>query len=520
MVSGSFAQTNASGTSAQDSVPANASSVAGSGEASAGEPPPIVVEPGRAGARTAQKYFRSGKYRAAAEAYLSATRGADRDEGETYRYNAALAWYKAGELDRASETLLPLMDSKRNGAKAGEFYGKIQMGLAEKAGAEDPDKKVRSLEEAAGGFQRSLRDLPGDERRNRNLTRSISPLAEAREAAKIARVMKEHGKTPMPQLLTALLNEQRAIMTESEAVFTNNAPGMIAAAEAMARRQEKQAELWIPLKQQLLRAVTNQQQRMQFARQIELLRDSMNGAAEAWRDVIPDAMTDSAQSEPTTYQFWKMAAGADALLNEDILCQSNSVKSLDLVYYKNRDTQAEAKSLSDGFLQRFPQWAEGYRRQAQSDTNMPPFTAEDQKKIERLVTHARDLQKEIIEKKSALAECRRLREQALRDLLEAQALMPKRPDKGRRGQQNKRQNQQQKQDQKRQGRQRQEDRQQQQQKQEGKKEQQQQENKKKERPPEDVRELLRRALNREKEHEDEKKERMRKMPMAPNGRDW
>jgi hypothetical protein len=35
-----------------------------------------------------------------------------------------------------------------------------------------------------------------------------------------------------------------------------------------------------------------------------------------------------------------------------------------------------------------------------------------------------------------------------------------------------------------------------------------------------VQELLRKALEREKEHEEEKKERMRKMPMVPGERDW
>ena len=38
--------------------------------------------------------------------------------------------------------------------------------------------------------------------------------------------------------------------------------------------------------------------------------------------------------------------------------------------------------------------------------------------------------------------------------------------------------------------------------------------------PKDVQEVLRRALEREKEHEQEKKERMRNMPLAPSERDW
>jgi hypothetical protein len=35
-----------------------------------------------------------------------------------------------------------------------------------------------------------------------------------------------------------------------------------------------------------------------------------------------------------------------------------------------------------------------------------------------------------------------------------------------------------------------------------------------------VQEVLRRALEREKEHEEEKRRQMRDFPMAPGGRDW
>jgi hypothetical protein len=72
--------------------------------------------------------------------------------------------------------------------------GKILMEQARAKGAEDPVAKADALEEAATGFQRALRDLPTDERRNRNLTRAVSPLAEARETAHIAKVMKEQGR--------------------------------------------------------------------------------------------------------------------------------------------------------------------------------------------------------------------------------------------------------------------------------------------------------------------------------------
>jgi len=468
----------------------------------------VVVEPGRAGARTAQAWLRKGKFVDAAEAFLSAARGADMEEAETYRYNAAYAYYMAKDKDTSVQTLRPLLTSKKNGARAGELLGKLLMETAREKGAEDPAAKAESLEEAAAGFQRALRDMPTDERRNRNLTRAVSPLPEARETAHIAKVMKENGQTSPDQLMGTMLTEQRAILEESYSVFTNDAPSLISKAEALAKRQEKQADLWIPLKQHMLQAVTNQQQQAQFAQQIELARDSMKGATAALQDLLPEAAGETAQIEPLVYAFWKAVAMPPAAIDEDILCQSNAIQTLNVRYLEKRDTQPEALQLTQLFRERFPEWAKQYQQQAQSDTNMPPFTAEDQAKIEEIAAHTEKLQSEIIEKKPSETERRALQEQALKNLIEIRDLLPK--QKGQ-GQQQQNPQQQQKQEQ-----------QQQEQKPE---EQKQEEQKKEEEPkqpeqPKDVQELLRKALDREKEHEQDKKEKMRKLPMSPSERDW
>jgi hypothetical protein len=69
-------------------------------------------------------------------------------------------------------------------------------------------------------FQRALRDAPQDARRDRNLTRAVAPLPEARESARIAKVMAEHGQTPADRLMGTLLAEQRALLEESAVLFT------------------------------------------------------------------------------------------------------------------------------------------------------------------------------------------------------------------------------------------------------------------------------------------------------------
>lgn len=476
----------------------------------------IVVEPGRAGARKAQSWYHMGKYRDAAEAFLSAARGADQDEAETYRFNAAVAYYHAGATNEVVDLCNPLLTSKQYGAKAGELLGKMEMEQARKAGAEDPAAKLKALESAALGFQRALRDNATDERSNRNFSRAASQLPEARDTAHIAAVMKEFGQTSPDQLLATQLREQRAILEESYTLMTNDAPLLVRKAEALAKRQEKQADLWIPLKQQILQAVTNQQQQAQLAQNIELGRDSMKGATLALRDILPDAAAETAQSEPLVYTFWKACAQADSLVDEAILCQSNTIKKIDARYMalRGKDTQPEAQTLTHAFKARFPQWAENYRKQAQSDTNMPPFSAEDQKKIEELTDHALKLQGEILDSKTVEKDRPTLRQQAYQDLVEIRDLLPKKPNSGQNQQQQQQQNQQQQNKEQQQQEQKQEEQQQEQ------KQEEQQAQEKKEETPKDAQEVLRRALEREKEHENEKKRRQQRIPMSPSERDW
>ncbi|MBQ7188177.1 MAG: VWA domain-containing protein [Kiritimatiellae bacterium] len=507
---------------------AEASAGQGTAEASAPAAPEEPVPPGRAGAREAQAMLRAGDYTNAAAAFLSAKRGAETEEGEDYQYNAAYAYYAASNYEAAAECLRPLLISKKNGAKAGEFLGKIMLELRDLPAATEPQeeageqprqpkqptetpeqKRLEALEEAAEAFQRALRDTPQDERRNRNLTRAVSPLGEARKAAHIAQVMKAHEGQGPQQLIPQMLQEQRAILTEARQVFTNDAATMIQQSEQLAKRQSENADLWIPVKQQIAQAVTNEQQRFEILRQMEATSDSMKGTVLSLQDANPDAALDAAESEPALFQFWKAVAEPRGLLAEDISCQTNAISSQNLPYYEKRDVQGEALQLTRLFRERFPDWAKNYQQQAQQNTNMPPFTAEDQAKIEKLAEEVERLQqptgKDINGDPVVFTTAKK---EAFEKLIEILKLMPPDPN-----QQQQQQNQQQQQ----QPQQQHEQQQQQEQKQEQKQEKQEQQ-----RPqePKDVQELLRRALEREKEHEEEKKERMRQAPALPSEKDW
>lgn len=474
-------------------------------------PPPIVVAPGREGARIAQAWMKQGKYREAAEGFLSAARGADKEEADSYRFNAAYSYYQAKNPDKCIETLRPLMTSKKSAVRAGELLGKLQIEQAKVKGAEDPAAKLEALKDAAIGFQQALRENANDERCGRNFTRAVWPLPEAREVAHIAKVLKEHEKTAPDQLLGTLLKEQRALIEESYSIFTNEAPDLIRLAESLATRQDKQSDLWIPLKQQIMKSVTNQQQQAQVVQQVELTRDMMKGSVDALRDLLPESVGEVAQSEPSIYNFWKAVAPPPNLVDENIVCQSNAIKKMEARYLMDRETQPEALQLTKLFSQRFPEWAKQYEEQAKSNTNMPPFKAEDQTKIKELSTHTERLQAEILDTKTADIDRPGLKQQALKNLLEIRELLPKNSGDS--------QGQQQQQQQQEQQEQKQQDQQQQPQD-EQKQEQKQEQQEKKEEPPKDVQELLRRALEREKERENEKKDRMNRLPMSPSERDW
>ncbi|MCL2104131.1 MAG: tetratricopeptide repeat protein, partial [Kiritimatiellaeota bacterium] len=534
-----------------------------------GPPPPIEVAPGRGGARQAQDWLRGGRYQEAAEGFLSAARGADPDEAETYRYNAGYAYYRGGDTDKAIQTLRPLLMSKRNGARAGELIGKMALeklrsgeveklrnGEVEKSKSGEVEKsrsdlsstsqlldsstsRLAALEEAATAFQRALRDDPGDERRNRNFTRGVWQLPEAREAAHIESVMKEHGQTPPDQLMGTMLAEQRALIDGAYVMFTNDAPALIRTAEALAKRQDKQADLWIPLKQHIMQAVTNQQQQAQFAQQVELARDSMKGAAEALRDILPASVSEVAQPEALVYNFWKAVAPPPALVDEAIICQSNAIQKLEARYLMNRDTQPEALQLTQMFRERFPEWAQQYLSEVKSqksevksqeeeeeeDTSDIIRLTSDFKKIEELAEHAEKLLQEILDAKTSEQDRPALKSQVLADLYEIRELLPKQQNQNQQQQQDQQQNQQdqqQEQDQQENKDDQQEnpdDQQKEEQQEEEQKQEEQQQEEKQEETPRDVQELLRRALEREKEHEDEQKKRMQQMPMSL-GKDW
>ena len=489
------------------------------------EPPaaPMVAEPstnaallGRAGARHAQGCYRLGRYAEAADAYETAARGADPDDAQIDLYNAALARHRAKTDDQAVALLQPLTHAARVGDRAAELLALAHFTLAAQTnGSGSEQAKLTFTEEAGAAFQQALRDHPDETRRGRNLARVENQLPVLRENARIARLLEQYGKTPPDQLAATQLREQRALMSECPAAFTNEAPEEIRRLEALADRQDRNTDLWVPLKQAVLQSpsLTNVQQRAEVERAVELTRDAMTAAAAKLRDLDPAACSAVTRAEPPVYAFWRGLAPPPPLLDEDIALQSNAIVHADQAVVAFRPDQPEALELTRLFQQRFPEWANGVMQAAKTDTNAPTLKPEDRQEIERLTSDTIPLQQQAAQ---VVADAPRLsaQHQALKNLLRIRDLLPKQK-------QNQQQQNQQQQNQQQQQQQQQQEKQQPPPEQQEQQEQKPQEQPKPEqKPPPDVQDLLQRALQREKEHETEKRQQMEHVPMLPNERDW
>ena len=486
-----------------------ASPIASTNLAAHAEPAAPNIPPGRAGARMAQSLYNRGHYADAADAYIIASRGADAEEAQECLFNAALARDKAGDKKDAAELLAPLTHGRTTGDRAAEKLGLMTFDLAAATnGVDAAEAKIAFVEQAGSAFQTALRNQPDDARRRRNLTRVETQLPVLRDDAHIASVLRQHGKTPPDELVEKMLREQRALIAETPNAFTNEAIERIRRLEALGDRQEQNTDLWIPLKQAVLqsRAMTNEQQRAEFAQGVEITRKNMSDAADKLRDLDPAAASEIVRLEAPVYFFWRTMAAPPPLLDEDIALQSNAIHRVGQPLVPSRPDQPEALDLTKLFQQHFPKWADEMAQAAQSDTNAPTLKPEDRAEIERLAGETITLQQQAVQNAPSNAQ-----HQSLKNLLCIRELLPK---------QKQQQQQQEKQTQPKQQPQQQKPQPkppEQKDKQEEKKEQPQEQ---KEQPPQNVQDMMQRALQREKEHEAKLREQNHNIPMLPNEKDW
>ena len=515
---------------------------------------------GRDAANAARQLYNSGRYEEAAQAYLDAAKEMPANVSRPFRYNAAVSFYRAGRYSEAADILRSLAleeDSARP-----RFYEGLGEALYRAAAhaqgtneAQTAAAKAANLRAAGEAFRGALRmGSSHDGPAGRNLAAVLAKLPDAEREARQADILSRYGNTPAPQIAAQMLAQQRDIIRDATLALTNDSPAFITLMERLAEKQAANADLWIPLKSKILQALeaaasdTNaQQQAAALAASIEATRDSMKGAAAAFRDLDTEGYASARLAEDNVYMFWKAIAPFDMILQEDILRQTNIIDAVSadpppdaLRCRAVQGEQNEAADLTRLFIERFSQTVPegGLPQPSTATTNgngdaQCAITAETRHRILELAAAAQTSQKEASD---LLAEARPepAREKARRAhelLRQIEQLLP-------RNQSDSTAPQQQRQDQQQQEEQRQENQQQnseesrqqeQQEPSEQQAEQPQEEHageQKKEQDEEqmskdEIRRLLERALNREKEHLEEK-QRLRTQYIAPSPteKDW
>ena len=427
-------------------------------------------------------------------------------DGEVW--NEGVEYFRNNDVTNALRVLRPLMLSKTHGARAAEVVAKLEYDRG-------------NLEEAAGAAQIALRAAPEDAKANRNFTRATDGLPEARETKRINAILQAaQGKDPGAMLLAAT-KDARQLMTDAGAYRTNAPAKAVALADALAKRAEKLADTWIPVREVIAQSVTNEEQAATILQQISEAQAKTKGAAKELGDLGDGGYAAMSDVEHDLTRFLKLTVMPPAAVDEGLQSQSNAW--MDAEAFNNRSWQQDALDYTRAFRAKFPAWAQAYEAEAQSDTNKPPFTKEAQDRISALATELEKLQIECCAK--ALPPNQ---EKAINLLNEIRELLPKDSNQNGQGQNNQNQqnqDQQNKKDNQQQDQQKQ-DESDQKQDQDPNQRQDQDEQDDQNQPEEENEEdqeleaTLRKAQERNDEHEAEKKARMRKAPLPPNERDW
>ena len=431
---------------------------------------------------------------------------ADVPQTDGEAWNEGVEFYRAGDATNALRVLRPLMLTKTHGARAAEVVAKLEYDRGD-------------LEEAANAAQIALRGAPEDAKANRNFTRAVDGLPRLREAKRVEAVLKaSQGKDP-GSLMQSAVYDARGLMDQAGSFLTNAPDRAVALSDSLAKRAGNLADTWIPVREAIVQSVTNEEQASTIVLQIEQAEAKTKNAAEQFGDMDAGAYATMSDVEHDFTRFFKLTALPPAAIAEDEIAQSNAWQ--DVSAFNGRSWQADALDYTRAFRAKFPAWARAYEQQAQSDTNKPPFTAEDPAKISALATELEKLQLECADKALPPSQ-----EKALDLIRQIRELMPK-DGGGGQGQQGQDQQQSQNQDQQQEKQDQQQDQNQQSdQRQEQDPQDQESEQKSEEADQQDekddkeVEALLKKAQERNDEHEADKKARMRKAPLPPNERDW
>ncbi|MFC1453960.1 VWA domain-containing protein [Verrucomicrobiota bacterium] len=527
---------------------------------------------GREGASKAQGLYRRGAYRQAALAYLHSMSNSNQRLQNDCLFNAGCSFYRAEDYAKALKTFNQLgkREKMENADQSKAYYnlGCATFRIAEQsektATNQPPAFKPLLLEKAGNAFQRSLRAKPDVQNAAANLAAITNMLPKAREDAKVKTLMAKYGNQQPAQLADTILKNQRNILKTMPVALTNATPGRIAQFEGLANQQRVNTDLLIPLKTIILKSLSSQgkdgqKQIPKLGQHLDATRNSMNDAFEHLRNIDNHSFKPVKSAEHGVYNLWKGLASFEKLLQEDIRRQTNTIAMTTSLLAEAegeikdiQSEQTESLQLTGLFTKRFSQAvppegttaggklpgapsaplpAEGTEKP--STNNSPKITRETRTNILHLAKQAvktQTMANRFLATTNIEASLPKQRHSyAL--LKEIEKLLPKDKNK-----QNKQQNQKQQQDQKQDKNQKQDNKNKQQPppkkdqkapppkedkkpKQPKKQPAQPEKKDQKEMSPEQLRSLLEKALQREKDHRKEKK-RDEYTPPSPVERDW
>lgn len=518
---------------------------------------PIGPE-GREGGRRAQFQFALGRYEAAANIYVEAARTATRSLRRDLLYNAAVAYAKAGKDDRAAELFAELAGpGNESDSAAATGLAVSRYRSANSVTGDAPDaviERAERLREAADAFRAATRGATesADQRRDLEVVSRQWTAAESdAAAARVARDFKDRDASEMAEVL---MREQRALAADAANAFTNEAPERIAMCEALAERQQRQADLLLPFRDKLTEAAGKAAGTNDISRQIQQVqqfinatRGGMKGAGESLRDLDPVGADAARSAAGGTARIWELVAPFSSVLTEDMLRQTNAILLTQdlqgvgpvLTGETAASMQEDALRMTGLFTNRFVATVPPEGIPAPPSTNGQPsaeggLSKENREKIlvfaEAAAGEQQDALKDMPTDKSASLRHQR---EAVRLLKEIEALLPKQTQQS---------SQQQKQEDSKQEKGKNEQKNSEQQNSQNTTNNQQQaeaqtnqlaapqpvstnDQQNAEQPketnalPVEVKTMLQRALMREREHEADKRRRNSQMPMAPGSRD-
>lgn len=327
-----------------------------------------LVPPGRAGAAIAREHYRKGAYEEAAQAYLAARRGATGMMRHRFTFNAAAALYRAGQYRAAAELFRGISPDTAAGAlrdsanAAGAAYYSAANTVSDEAAA-GLAEKAELLRLAAEAFKQAVRQNPDDQDTADNLAIAFNLWQTAEENARRAAVLEEYVDEDLIGLLDIMRRDQTELIDSITAALPGGTPQFILTMEQLAAEQRMNNLRWLALDPRLEEALAELHQTPEgemLEEHIRNTRRDMERAADMLEDLHDDAVRFARISRHNLYQLWKGVAPFPALLEENLNVQSNLVE-------RTRGTQEipperpellvvdqhEARSLTDYFLARF-----------------------------------------------------------------------------------------------------------------------------------------------------------------------